>query len=167
MPRYRVKVGDKILGPHSEEALTEMASVRVFKPDALIAPELTEEWKAVQDIPELHAKFFPPKRPIQLKARTFETVETAQQEGDGPVTVDQILKDNLAAEANRPHKPLRRVPNRRRRDFLFSFVMINGVIAGLWYYLPRTRETDVAFGSAAALISVAIYWLFYQIMDRY
>lgn len=164
MPRYLLKVDGKTTGPHSEIALQEMASVRAFDESALLAPEQTEDWKAVREIPELLALFFPPKKTIQLKEKAFETVP---QESTEPVTVDQILRDNLAAEAAIPRKPLRRLPNRRRRDFLFAILVIDGGLGGLWHFLPRTQETDFAFGAAAALLTLGLYWLFYQIMDRY
>lgn len=164
MPRYLLKIDDKVSGPFSETALAEMASVRAFDETALAAPELTEDWRPVSAFPELHAQCFPPRKGLQLKAKAFESIETPNAE---PVSVDQILQENLAAEARAPRPKLRRLPNRRRRDFLVSLLLIDGVLGALWHWLPRTQETDVAFGSAAALLTLGIYWLFYHIMDRY
>ncbi|MFT3782376.1 MAG: DUF4339 domain-containing protein [Nibricoccus sp.] len=164
MPRYLLKVGDNVTGPHSEAALQEMASVRVFDEEALLAPEATEDWRAVGELPELCAKFFPPRKTISLKAKAIETVNQANDE---PVSVDQILKENLAAEANLPRKPFRRIPNRRRRDFLAAIIIVDGALGAAWYYLPRSQEIQVALISAAALLTLGLYWLFYQIMDRY
>jgi hypothetical protein len=164
MPRYLLKVGDKTSGPHSEIALQEMASIRAFDADALLAAELTEDWKAVRDIPELHAFLFPPRKAIPLKAKAIEVIPQGNNE---PVSVDQILSENLAAEALLPRKPLRRFPNRRRRDFLFSLVLIDGAIGAAYYYLPRSQEIEIAAASVAALATAGLYWLFYQIMDRY
>jgi hypothetical protein len=164
MPRYLLKVGDITSGPHSEIALQEMASIRAFDADALVAPELTEDWKAVRDWPELHALLFPARKTIPLKAKAIDVIPQGSNE---PVSVDQILRENLAAEALLPRKPMRRLPNRRRRDFLFSIIMIDGTIGAAYYYLPRSQEIKIAAISAAALITLALYWLFYQIMDRY
>jgi hypothetical protein len=164
MPRYRLNVDGKISGPFTEVALHEMASVRAFDNTAFLAPENTEDWKLISEMPELEASLFPPKKSVKLKVREFEKVEV---KNDDVVSVDQILRENLEAEASTPHKAMKRLPNRRRRDFLFSLIVIDGVLGGLWHYLPRSQETDVAFGSAAILCTVGIYWLFYHIMDRY
>jgi len=164
MPRFHLKVGEKITGPFSEPALEEMASVRVFDADDLLAPEGTEDWKPVRETPELLARFFPPRKTISLKAKAIEVVPVENTE---TITVDQILQDNLAAEARTPRKKLKRLPNRRRRDFLYAIILLNGVIWAAYYYLPQSQETKIAAASASALITIGTYWLFYQIMDRY
>lgn len=164
MSRYLLKVEGKVSGPFTEMALQEMASVRAFDNTALLAPQNTEDWKPICEQPALDSLLFPPRKTVKLKMKDFEKVETPNTE---VVSVDQILQENLAAEASRPHKPMKRLPNRRRRDFLFSLIVIDGAFAALWHFLPRTQEIDVAFGSAAALSTLAIYWLFYHIMDRY
>ncbi|MFT3869601.1 MAG: DUF4339 domain-containing protein [Nibricoccus sp.] len=164
MPRFRLKVGEKITGPFSDAALEEMASVRVFDADAQLAPEGTEDWKAVREIPELLARFFPQKKSLSLKAKQIEVVEETNTE---TISVDQILLENAAAEAQVPRKKLKSLPNRRRRDFLFSVVLLNGLIWGAYFYFPPMQETQIAAASASALVTVGTYWLFYQIMDRY
>jgi hypothetical protein len=164
MPRYRLKVGEKITGPFSDAALEEMASVRVFDADALLALEGTEDWKPVRELTELHTRFFPQKKSLTFKAKQIEVIEEKHTE---TISVDQILQENMAAEAAAPRKKFKRLPNRRRRDFLFSVILLNGIIWGAYYYLPQTQEIKVAAASASALITVGTYWLFYQIMDRY
>jgi len=164
MPRYLLKVDGKISGPHSDIKLQEMASVRVFDESAELAPEATEDWKSVRDIPELHTRFFPPKRVISLKEKVIETLP---QENNEPITVDQILNENLEFEARLPRKKMIRRPNRRRRDFLASVLMLDGAIAAAWHFLPRTQEIEIAAGSAAVLVTLGLYWLFFQMMDRY
>jgi len=164
MPRYRLKVGEKITGPFSDAALEEMASVRVFDADAQLALEGTDDWKTVREITELHARFFPQKKSLSFKAKQIDITEVKNTE---VISVDQILQENMAAEASAPQKKFKRLPNRRRRDFLFSIIVINGVIWGAYYFLPRSQEIKVAAVSASALITVGTYWLFYQIMDRY
>jgi hypothetical protein len=164
MPRYLLNVDGIISGPHGEPALRDMASLRAFDESALLAPESTEDWKAVRDLPELCTLLFPPRKTISLKAKAIETVP---QENNEPISVDQILHENLVAEARTPAKPMARRPNRRRRDFLFAVLVLNGAIGAAYHYLPRTREIEIAAGSAAALVTVALYWFFYQIMDRY
>lgn len=165
MPRYRLKVGEKITGPFSEAALEEMASVRVFDAEALLAPEDSEDWKPVRELPELHARFFPQKKSLSLKAKEIQVV--ADEKTSGTISVDQILQENTALERAAPPKPFRRIPNRRRRDFLFSIVVFNGMIWGAWYYFPQSYETKVAAISVSSLLTLGTYWLFYQIMDRY
>ena len=164
MPRFRLKVGEKITGPFSDAALEEMASVRVFDADAQLALEGTEDWKAVREISELLIRFFPQKKSLSFKAKQIEIVEVTNTE---TLSVDQILLENAAADALVPQKKLKSLPNRRRRDFLFSIIVINGVIWGAYFYFPQMQETQIAAVSASALATVGIYWLFYQIMDRY
>lgn len=164
MPRYLLKIDGKISGPHSDIKLQEMASVLAFDESAELALESTNDWKAVRDIPELHTRFFPPKRIISLKEKTIETLP---QENNEPITVDQFLNENVEFEARLPRKKAIRRPNRRRRDFFASLLMLNGAIAAAWYYLPRTQEIEIAACSAAVLITLGLYWLFFQMMDRY
>ncbi len=164
MARYRLKVGEKISGPFSDAALEEMASVRVFDADALLALEGTEDWKPVKELTELHARFFPQKKSLSLKAKEITPLA---EEATEEISVEKILLENAAAEAAIPKKKFKRVPNRRRRDFLFSALFINGVIWGAYYYFPPTQETLIAAGSASSLITVGTYWIFYQMMDRY
>ncbi len=164
MPRYLLKIEGKISGPHSDIKLEEMASVRAFDESAELAPETTEDWKAISDIPDLHARFFPPKKSISLKAKVIEIMPDASDE---PITVDQILKDNMEAEAKLPQKKGRRYTNRRRRDFLFSLVFLDGGIAAAWYYLPHSKDYDTIAMMAAGLVAIGLYWIFYQMMDRY
>lgn len=164
MPRFRLKVGEKITGPFSDAALEEMASVRVFDADAQLALEGTEDWKTVREMPELFVRFFPQKKSLSFKAREIEVIEEKSSE---TISVDQILLENAAAAALVPQKKLKRLPNRRRRDFLFSIVLMNGVIWGAYFYFPQMQETQIAAVSASALVTVGTYWLFYQIMDRY
>jgi hypothetical protein len=164
MPSYLLKVNGKISGPHSDTKLQEMASVLAFDEAAELAPESTEDWKAIRDIPELHTRFFPPKKTITLKEKVIVTLP---QENNEPITVDQILNDNLEMEARLPPKKVIRRPNRRRRDFLASVLMLDGAIAAAWYFLPRSQEIEIAAASAAVLMTLGLYWLFYQMMDRY
>lgn len=164
MPRYLLKVDGKISGPHSDIKLQEMASVRVFDESSELALESTEDWKAIRDIPELCTLFFPPRKTISFKAKPVEAVS---QENTEPITVDNILHDNLEMEARLPRKKEIHRPNRRRRDFLTSVIMLDGAIAAAWYYLPRSQEIEIAACSAAALITIGLYWIFFQMMDRY
>lgn len=164
MPHFRLKVGEKITGPFSDAALEEMASVRVFDADAQLALEGTEEWKTVREMPELLVRFFPQKKSLSFKAKQIEVVAETNTE---TISVDQILLENAAAEALVPQKKLKSLPNRRRRDFLFSIILINGIIWGAYFYFPQMQETQIAAASASALATVGTYWLFYQIMDRY
>ena len=164
MPRYLLKVEGRISGPFGEAALEEMASVRAFDEKALLAPEGTEAWPVLSQMHELCARCFPPKRKIELKTKAFEKVAEGNNE---PVSIAKILQENLSAEAKLPPKPMPRLPNRRRRDFLFTLLFIAAVLGGLWYYLPHSKASDVGFGSAAVLCAFGTYWLFYQIMNRY
>jgi len=164
MPRYLLNVDGKISGPFSDTALQEMASVRAFDGSALLAPEATEDWKAVRDLPELHAQLFPPRKTISFKAKVIESLPETNNE---PISVDQILHENVVVESKIPLKKGRRHVDRRRRDFLFALILLNGAVAAAWYYLPRDKDYDTIALAIAGLITGGLYWVFYQMMDRY
>ncbi len=164
MPSYLLKFEGKVSGPHSDIKLQEMASVRAFDESAELAPEATEDWKTIRDLPELMPRFFPPKKTITLKAKVVTTMPEASDE---PITVDKILHDNLVAEAKIPQKKGKRHVNRRRRDFLFSFIFLNGGIAAAWHFLPHSKDYDTIAMLAGGFVTIGLYWVFYQMMDRY
>jgi hypothetical protein len=166
MSRYLLKIADKITGPHSVAALQEMASVRAFDETTLITAELSEDWKSVRDIPELQALLFPARKTLTFKDKAFETLP---QESSEPVSVHEILHTNLVAEAKnaRPFLPGSSYRNRRRSDFLLCIVLCDLIGAAIWWYLPRNHDTTVILLSAGGIINFGLYWLFYQIMDRY
>jgi len=165
MSRYLLKIADKISGPHSIAALQEMASVRAFDESALLAPEGTEDWKAVRDIPGLPDLLFPPRKTISFKAKSFESLP---QETKEPVTVHEILHANLEAEAKSgPLRPMVKYPNRRRRDFLTCVILCDLAGGAIYRYLPLSHDATVILVTAFAILNLGLYWLFYQIMDRY
>jgi len=166
MSRYLLKIGDKTTGPHGIAALQEMASVRAFTETALVTDEFSEDWKPVRDIPELHALLFPAKKTLTFKDKTFETLP---QETSEPVSVHEILQANLVAEAKHPAPflPRSNYRNRRRSDFLLCIILCDAIGAAAWWYLPRNHDTTVILLSFLGIINFGLYWLFYQIMDRY
>jgi hypothetical protein len=166
MPRYLLKTNGKTSGPHSLAALEQMSSVRAFDESALLTPEGAEEWKPVRDLPELQAVLFPPRKAIPFKEKSFETVA---QENNEPISVDKILHANLVAEAKNapPFNPVVRFPNRRRRDFLTAVILCDLLAAGVAWYLPHSQIVSVSVLSFVAITNLGLYWLFYQIMDRY
>jgi len=166
MSRYLLRTADKTSGPHSVAALQEMASVRAFDENAVLALENTEDWKAVRDIPGLSALLFPPRKSISLKAKSFETLSSTATE---PVTVHEILHANLVAEAKNASslRPMVAYPNRRRRDFLLCVVPCDLLGGGIAWFLPRSHDTWVILAIFFAMINLGLYWLFYHIMDRY
>jgi hypothetical protein len=164
---YLLKIDGKTSGPHSLAALTEMASIRAFDDATLIALDNTEDWKPVKENPELLVMFFPPRKTILLKEKTFETI--GNDATTEPVSVHAILSGNLAAETkNSPlFRPGVRYRNRRRRDFLTSVILCDLVGGAVAYYVPLTHDTKILLLTFFAIINFGLYWLFYQIMDRY
>ena len=166
MSRYLLKIAGKTTGPHSIAALQEMASVRAFDETTEVAAELSEDWKPVRDLPELHSLLFPPRKTLTFKDKAFESLP---QESSEPVSVHEILHANLVAEAkNAPaFLPRSNYRNRRRSDFLLCIILCDLVGAALWRYLPRNHDVTVILLSILGIINFGFYWLFYQIMDRY
>ena len=165
MSRYLLKIADQTSGPHSIPALQEMASVRAFDDTALLALENTENWKSVRDIPGLQALLFPPRKTLSFKAKPFESV---RQEETAPMTVHEILHANLEAEAkNPPLRPMVKYANRRRRDFLTCIILCDLVGGAIYKYMPLSHDTTAILVTFFAILNVGLYWLFYQIMDRY
>jgi len=166
MPGYRLKISDKTTGPHSVAALQEMASVRAFDETAQVTPESSEDWRSIRDIPELHTLLFPPRKTLTFKDKAFESLP---QETTEPVSVHEILHANLVAEAKtapvlRSHAKYR---DRRRSDFLVCIILCALLGGGVWWYLPRSHDTTVILLSFFGVVGLGLYWLFYQIMDRY
>jgi len=166
MSRYLLKIADKNSGPHSLVALQEMASIRAFDEATLITPEFQEDWKPVRELPELATLLFPPRKTLSFKDKAFESLP---QETTEPITVHEILHNNLAAAAKSEHvlRPGVKYVNRRRRDFLTTLILCDLVGGAIVWYLPLSHDALVILLTFFALINFGLYWLFYQIMDRY
>lgn len=166
MSRYLLNIAGKISGPHTVAALQEMASVRAFDDATPITSELSEDWKAIREIPEMQALLFPPRKTHTFKDKAFESLP---QETKEPVSVHEILHANLVAEAKHapPFMPGDKYRDRRRTDFLISIILCDLVGGAIWWFLPRHHDTTVILLAFLGIINFGFYWLFYQIMDRY
>ena len=166
-PRYFLQLAAGPSGPHSLVALREMASANTFTPDTLIAPENSDTWFAIHDLPELSATLFPGPRKHSLKTKAF----VATPDSDTAISVDEILRTNLRAEDSRPAPaappPITHYPNLRRRDYLLTAAICNGFLITLAWLLPRAPLLDLLLLSAFLLINFILYWIYYHVMSRY
>lgn len=165
MAHYRLSIKGKVSGPHSLEALKEMASIGAFDRTALLAPDGTDQWKSVGESGDLATQLFPERPKMQLKAKAI----VATPDSDQPVSVDQILAGNVAAD-NRRAEPLivkRRMIRRRTTDFLLAVAALDLVAAAGWYFLPHNAVVIVALLSYVAISNLGVYWVYFHIIDRY
>jgi hypothetical protein len=164
--RYLIRVNDRVLGPHSLEALQQMASMQAFDETALISPEGTEQWSVLRDSPELRASFFPSARKFQFKDKPFTAVNKPTNE---PISVEEMLRGNIAKA--QPFEPTvvaeRPRPNRRRQDFVTAIIFGYAVIGLIVWWAPRSSFVYVGAVSLGAVYTVGLYWVLYHVMDRY
>ena len=186
--RYQLMIDGQVSGPHSLLVLREMASVHAFSVDTLITPENAGIWRAVREDPELFATLFPSTPKLQLKAKVI----TLTEDSTTPVSVEAILRDNLAAENRRgsrtthdrekspppfdapaasfptPMPVADRPPGRaRRRDFLITILACDVFAGAAWHFLPHNPVLLVFLLSLATVTNISLYWIFYHVMDRY
>jgi hypothetical protein len=167
--RYYVVVDGAVSGPHGVDALREMASVHAFSRDSLITSESAENWLPIHALPALSDLLFPAAPRLQLKNRVIVPTLDAI----APVSVEELLRENLAAEGRQPAPPVHsatqvRSPGRaRRRDYLIAAFSCNAIGLAAFLLLPRTPYMVVPLLAYFVIINVGLYWVFYQVMDRY
>jgi hypothetical protein len=167
--RYYLVLDGSVSGPHSVDALREMASVHAFNGDCLATPEHEENWLPIHARPVLASAILPTAAKYQLKARAITPVSDSAK----PVTVDELLRGNLAADA-RQSPPIdytatpSRPPGRaRNRDYLVAAAACNALGLALLFLLPRTPYIAVPLLAYFVVINIGLYWVFYHVMDRY
>jgi len=164
--RYRVRVENQEIGPHSLDALRDMAATQAFTAKALVTEEGIAAWRQIQDDAALREYLFPGPTKFKFKAKAFETVNAANDE---PLKVEHFLQGNLSRQV--PHEPEivieDRRPNRRRRDFILTVLVTNGGLILLMAVLPRHTLVLVLGFMVMIPLNFAIYWVLYHVMDRY
>ncbi|MGC4074316.1 MAG: DUF4339 domain-containing protein [Nibricoccus sp.] len=167
--RYYVTLDGKVSGPHGLEALRQMASVHAFTRDTLATPEHAENWQPIHAQPELADALFPTTTKLQLKAKAItHTVDSVT-----PVSVEEILRTNLASEArSTPQSDYtarsgRRPGLARTRDYLIATIFGNALGGAAWYFLPHDQLILVFIVSYLTMLNVGLYWIFYHVMNRY
>jgi hypothetical protein len=142
MPRYRLAIQGSVTGPHSVEALRQMALMRAFDETALVAPEGSDDWNMLRELPHLKTELFPARPAYRLKEKNIVAInDTTSGE---PISVHEILAGNVAREKNlgTPAQaaeslaaPQHRSP-KRRLGFLGAAAALTLVGAGVTVLLP-------------------------------
>jgi hypothetical protein len=168
-PRYYLALDGQVSGPHGLDALRQMASVHAFTRDTLVTAEHEENWQPLHALPELANALFPATAKLQLKAKTVALTTDSIT----PISVEEILRNNLSAEARAAPPPdytaqPSRSPGRARtRDYLLTAFLGNGVGAAAWHLLPHNPVIFVLLLSFFTLFNIGLYWTFFHVMDRY
>ena len=167
--RYYLILDGKIAGPYGVRALQEMASVRSISIDTPIAREGSENWQSIGNDAELSAAVFPVAPKHQLKAKVISYTPDARD----PVSVEDLLRGNLSAAARREPSTAAiaaaspRPGRKRRRDFIVAIAACNALGLAAFFLLPRTPYILVPLLSYFVLSNIGLYWIYYQVMDRY
>jgi hypothetical protein len=167
-PRYLVQLPERTVGPHDLGTLQQMASVGIFDENVLIAPADTQAWVLLRDLPEVHAVLFPPSKKFRLKQKEFEVVNDRSAPDPAP-SVEDLLRTNLNFQQP-SEKPLSLDtirPSQRKRDYLISAGVVNGLAAIAAVFLRGNSAVELVLLSFVVMANISIYWIFYHLMDRY
>lgn len=169
LPRYYVKTESGTTGPHSLDALRQMADLRAFTDEALVGQENGTEWTVLRDLVELHAELFPPSaRKFTLKGKSIEIINS-KHNSDAPITVEAILHANLARQqVSEPPLSLEvKRRNRRQRDYWLLMIAGNLFGATLAVFLPHNPFVMVFLLSFFVVFNLGLYWVAFHVMARY
>lgn len=104
-----------------------------------------------------------------LKPKSFEQVnEPASQDATAPPSVHEILAQNREEEAKH-EKPLvlNKKPTRKKKDYLISLLLGNGLICLTVAILPLHVVTLVYGFSGIVLFTVGLSWVMWVVMSDY
>ncbi|ATC62756.1 hypothetical protein CMV30_01550 [Nibricoccus aquaticus] len=167
--RYYLALDGQVSGPHGLDALRDMASVHAFTRDTPATLEGTENWQPIHAHAELAAVLFPAAAKFQLKAKAI----TLTTDSVTPVSVEEILRTNLSAEALTTPPPdyiaqPTRPPGRaRNRDYALSALLANALGAAAWFIFPHNPVILVFLLSYLTIANLGLYWVMFHVMDRY
>lgn len=161
---YFVVIDGAVSGPHTLTALQQMASVHAFDENAQITPASSEAWQAVRENQELHAALFPAAKKLGFKPRDFAKASDSST----PITVEEILRENIAAP-DRFELPPQRKPSMslRTRDYLIALVLCNGAGIFLYAFLPMNLFIGALLASYFVMVNCGLYWVYFHIMSRH
>jgi len=111
----------------------------------------------------------PAPRKLKLGEARFESLNQPPQSGGGEARIDvhQILKANL--EHSVPvEKPLdlTRRPSRRKRDYLWTMLLSNGLYILLYFVFPRSVVMLLFLLSGIVVTNIAIAWVLLFIAEE-
>ncbi len=169
LPRYYIKTESGTTGPHSLDALRQMAELRAFTDEALVAQENGTEWIVLHDLIGLHAELFPPvASKFTLKEKSIEVINS-KDNSDAPITVEAILHSNLTRQqvSTPPLSFDVRRPNHRQRDYWLLMIAGNLFGATLAVFLPHNPFVTVFLLAFFVVFNLGLYWVAFHVMARY
>jgi hypothetical protein len=163
--RYYLYQDGQTTGPHSLEALRQMASLQAVKADAHVAAEDANQWTPLSATPDLAASIFPEKTRFDLKPKQLTAIDNPI--GEPPISTEDTLRDNLARQLPL-EKPMvfEKRSNQRLRDYLFLVVVGNVPILPVAYFVPHPVVLMFALGYFV-VYNAGIYWVLFHVMSRY
>lgn len=143
-----------------------MGSLQGIDPTAFVALEGATEWTALVELPELLEKIFPARVRFELGERDFVTVNRPAT--SPPLMVQDSLRENLARQLA-VEKPMEfpKRSNRRLKDYIFLVVMGNALVVPVALFLHLNPVTIVYLLAWVVLFNAGVYWIMFQVMDRY
>lgn len=108
------------------------------------------------------------KPKLILKTENLERCALSRPESEAPPSVHEMLQQNRATEAAFA-KPLilNKKPTRRRKDYLISLLLGNGLICLTVALLPINVVTLVYGFSGIVLYTIGLTWIMWGVMSNY
>ncbi|MGA2445487.1 MAG: hypothetical protein ABSG50_08705 [Opitutaceae bacterium] len=190
-PVLFLRLNNEVRGPFGKDQLRELAELWVITPATEVSESAAGPWTRIQEAAGC-ADVFRERPQYQFKAKEFAKLNldttppvdhrdliAAANRGrstapgfyppaasKSPTTVEEVLKLNREREHAAGLdvlKPMPRVINRRRRDYLI--VLIGG---NLVFYFGLNAISGPAVGGLMAFFyTIGITWVMYGVMDKY
>jgi hypothetical protein len=110
----------------------------------------------------------PPPQRYGLKAREFTK---ANQPATPPApSVHEILRNNLVrGQAVEEATPMDLTDHRtkRTRDYWLVMIAGNGLGGLLWWLLPSSPLISILLPGVLLVLNLGLYWVMFQVMDKY
>ena len=186
-PTYLLLAGD-VRGPFTPDQLRLLAESGVIAPETVAAARREGPWSPMGARPDA-AAIFPARREFQFKEADFERVNTATarldhrdliaaaQSGPAkagepppPVPNDVLELVRETARLGAQYEPpvdLTPRPNRRRIDYLFGMIAVNGLLGTAIILSGHNLIATLYAGSGMVVFSAGFTWLMYGVLRRY
>jgi len=184
---YLLLSGD-VRGPFTPDQLRLLAESGVIAPETAAAVRPEGPWSPMGARPDA-AAIFPARREFQFKEAEFERVNAptagldhrdliaAAQSGPAnageppppaPNDVLDLVRETARLGAQyEPPVDLTPRPNRRRIDYLFGMIAVNGLLGTAIILSGHNLITTLYAASGMVVFSAGFTWLMYGVLRRY
>lgn len=100
------------------------------------------------------------RRPLHLR-------QVNRDVGEDPNSIEALLRDaNRSAPVGAPPRPARAI-SRRSRDFWILALGLNGGAVAAFAFLDLSRSLLPFVAGGCAVVTLALAWILFGVMDRY